>query len=218
MTASEIWADTATTQSEGCHREEYRESPVQTASKGHSIHHAFEIPIHVCRGRRGSDHQPPVELPPPDSHSAPPVVAAGAESSAQPAAFLVDAAVSSPAPHPPPPTAPLSPAALPSSLTGCLQRLIVCPISPQLEHFTLLQSFGSGQSREKCPTFSQLRQVTVSGLRGWSHSLAIWSSDPQLRQVRFSTFGQSFEKWPISLQLRHSTPSAERGSGHSLAV
>lgn len=53
------------------------------------------------------------------------------------------------------------------------RTLMVCPISPQLEHLTLDQSLGSGQSREKCPCFSQLRHVTVSGLRGWSQSFAM---------------------------------------------
>lgn len=43
------------------------------------------------------------------------------------------------------------PPSSPSAAFGALQRATVCPNSLQLLHWTLLQSLGKGQSREKCP-------------------------------------------------------------------
>ena len=112
---------------------------------------------------------------------------------------------------------PAWPKPLSSCTRGSLQRTLVCPYCWQLEHCTLLplkfisfvpsfvrflelgwhiQSFGSGQSRLKCPVFSQLRHVTLSMLRGWSQSLDMWPSCPQLWQPRLPPCGQSLPKCP----------------------
>lgn len=85
------------------------------------------------------------------------------------------------------------------------------PNSSQFEHWTLLpsvckyknltmseevvlQSFGSGHSREKWPVFSQFRHVTLSMFFGSVQSFATWPSWLQLRQVRPPDSGQSFAK------------------------
>lgn len=86
------------------------------------------------------------------------------------------------------------------------------------------------------PCFSQLRQVTRSMLRGWSHSLDKCSSEPQLWQPRGPAVGQSLEKCPtvrsqyqarciiggmddlLSWHFRHSTLSKFGGSSQSATL